>query len=93
MRSRVGLLLWLVGILFPMVLVGKIWPAFGNVFDSLFAPDWVHVVMHALLYSVLGFLIASFIPLVSLKPVLLSSFLLLLIGIVQESLQLFSARL
>jgi len=91
MRSRFWTLIWILGILFPMAFLGRIWPAFGRLFNFLFAPDWVHVLMHALLYTVLAYLLAGWIRPTSLQNGLKLLGLILLVGLLHESLQLFSA--
>ncbi|MCX6035450.1 MAG: hypothetical protein NTV38_10830 [Chloroflexi bacterium] len=49
MRNRLRLILWRLGILFPMAFLGTIWPAFGHLFNTVFAPGWMHVIMHTFL--------------------------------------------
>jgi VanZ family protein len=89
MRSRVWLVvLWISGILFPMVLLAGIWPSFGRLFNALFAPTWVHVVMHAFLYAVLAVIFCQWFPPNSIRSVLTVLGLALLVGILQETLQL-----
>lgn len=88
MKKRFLLLLWVLGILFPMAFLGRVWPAFGRVFEALFAPDWVHVVMHAFLYLVLAFLLAGWLEPLSLKSYALLAGLVLLVGVFHEVLQL-----
>jgi hypothetical protein len=91
MRSRFWTLLWIFGILFPMAFLGKLWPAFGRFFDSFFAPDWMHILMHGLLYAVLAFLLAGWIKPVSVCSGLKLLAVILLVGVLHESLQLISA--
>jgi hypothetical protein len=89
MRSRVWLVvLWVLGILFPMALLAGIWPSFGRVFDAIFAPDWVHVVMHAFLYAVLAVILCHWLPANCIRAVVTVLGLALLVGILQETLQL-----
>ena len=45
------LLAWLVGLIFPMALLGQAWPAFQPAFNAVFGPDWMHIFMHALLFA------------------------------------------
>ena len=61
MRSRIWLLLWLIGILFPMAFLGRMWPAFGKAFNQFFATTLSHVVFHAFLYAVLAILLCQWI--------------------------------
>lgn len=49
-----ALLLWLVGILFPMAWASRSHSAWNVWFNRIFAPTWVHVAMHAALYAVLA---------------------------------------
>lgn len=91
MRSRFWTLIWILGILFPMAFLGRVWPAFGRLFDALFAPNWVHVLMHGLLYAVLAFLLVGWISPVTLTNGLKLIGLVLLVGLLHESLQLLSA--
>ena len=51
--GRAALLLWLAGILFPMAWVSRSDLVWNQWFNRVFAPTWVHVVMHAGLYAVL----------------------------------------
>ncbi len=87
MRTRLWIVLWLIGILFPMAFLGRIWPAFGRLFDTVFAPDWMHIVMHAILYAVLAGLLAAWIKPASVRAVLILSGIVLLVGCFQEGLQ------
>ena len=45
------LALWVIGILFPMAWIGKHSTKFLQVFDAIFAPEWMHWVMHAFLIA------------------------------------------
>lgn len=49
-----ALLLWLVGILFPMAWVSRSVSVWNEWFNRVFAPTWVHIIMHAALYAVLA---------------------------------------
>jgi hypothetical protein len=84
-------LLWLLGILFPMAFLGRFWPGFGRFFNAAFAPVWMHILMHGLLYAVLGFLLAQWKPPASprLAPGVLG--LSLLVGILHETVQIIAA--
>lgn len=91
MRTRFWTLIWILGILFPMAFLGRVWPAFGRLFDLVFAPNWMHVLMHGLLYAVLGFLLAGWIKPVSIRAGIKLIGLVMLVGILHESLQLLTA--
>ena len=49
-----ALLLWLVGILFPMAWASRSSSAWNEWFNRIFAPIWLHILMHATLYAVLA---------------------------------------
>jgi VanZ family protein len=93
MSSRIWIVLWIAGILFPMEFLARVWPAFGRIFNPIFSPDWIHIIMHTLLYTMLAFLLAQAISPISPRAILVLVGLGLLVGCLQESLQLFSARL
>ena len=69
--------------------LARVWPAFGKIFNPIFSPDWVHIVMHTLLYSGLVFLLAQAISPISAKAILVLLGIGVLVGCLQESVQLF----
>lgn len=81
-------LLWLIGILLPMAFLGQRWPAFGALFDRLFAPAWMHILMHGLLYAVLTLLLAAWIAPLTRRKIVTLLAAILLIGCLHEALQL-----
>lgn len=85
------LFLWLLGILFPMAWLGKFSARYQQIFNAIFAPEWMHWIMHAVLYAGLTvlFVLVFDLPLIGRK-VLIVPGVVLLVGIIQESLQLFS---
>jgi hypothetical protein len=94
MRLRWLLLLWLFGILFPVAMFRQFWPAFRRYFDAIFYPDWVHVLMHIILFA--GFtLLLSWNFRLALSPVSTASVLLaaLVVGVLQEALQTLSQQI
>jgi VanZ family protein len=91
MRSRLWVILWVLGILFPMAYLGRVWPAYGRLFDAVFKPAWMHVVMHALLYAVLGLLLAQWIKPDLPRRVAAVLGIVFLVGCLQEATQLVSA--
>ncbi|MEW6093294.1 MAG: hypothetical protein AB1531_04930 [Chloroflexota bacterium] len=88
---RTLILLWLIGILFPMAFLGSLWPALGKVFNAVFAPGWMHLLMHAVLYAVLGFLLAIGIKPISAKHFLSLAGVIFLVGCLHKTLQLLAA--
>jgi hypothetical protein len=91
MRLRWLLWLWLFGILFPVAIFRQVWPGFRRHFDALFYPDWVHVLMHILLFAGFTLLLAWNLRL-ALTPVSTAGMLLaaLVVGVSQEALQTLS---
>lgn len=91
MRLRWLLWFWLFGILFPVAVFRQFWPAFRRHFDAVFYPDWVHVLVHIILFAGFTLLVAWNYRLV-LSPVSAAGVLLavLVVGILQEALQTLS---
>jgi chloramphenicol 3-O-phosphotransferase len=59
MRKRLLLLVWIAGIIFPMAGLGRISPQFRHAFNAVFGPNWMHVVMHSVLFAVLVLLVLA----------------------------------
>ncbi len=59
MRARLLLLILLLGILLPMGWFTRYSALWNRVFAFLFGPLWMHVLMHALLFAALAFLLAG----------------------------------
>ena len=91
MRTRFWILVWVLGILFPMAFLGRLWPVFGRLFNKVFAPTWMHMLMHSFLYAVLGILLTLLLRPVTLKSYGMLFGLLLLVGICHEAIQLVAA--
>lgn len=93
MRRYLLLGFWIIGIIFPMIWLTGFSPTFARLFDTLFEPAWVHVVMHTLLFGVLAYLVLLFLPQKSTVPlrwhtVVLVIGVVLLVAFLQESFQL-----
>jgi len=93
MRRKLLLIGWIIGILFPFGWLTWYSDAYRQVFDIIFGPLWVHILMHIMLYSVLAYLLASFLlrarsPLLSRSHLGLSLLLILAVALGQEGLQL-----
>jgi VanZ family protein len=89
--KKAFLLIWLLGILFPMAWLGKFWRDFRRIFDTIFAPEWMHWLMHAALYAGLAILLVLvFNFILSRRTILLVLGMVLLVGLSQEGMQLFS---
>jgi hypothetical protein len=57
MRWRGWLIFWIVAIIFPTAALGRISSPFRQAFNTIFAPGWMHILMHALLYVGLSVLV------------------------------------
>ncbi|GAP62185.1 hypothetical protein ARMA_0608 [Ardenticatena maritima] len=86
-RKHLLLLFWLVGILFPMALFTRYSATYNRWFQTVFTPEWTHVVMHAFLYAVLAVLLARTLPPRFCHPFWLLT-LVLLVACLQEGVQL-----
>jgi hypothetical protein len=88
MRKRILLLVWIAGIIFPMVGLGRISPQFRRVFNAVFGPNWMHVVMHSVLFAGLVLLLLAA---TGCKPgwraAGIALLVLLVVAVVQEGLQ------
>lgn len=85
------LIFWLLGILFPMAWLGNFWGGYRQVFNVLFAPEWMHWLMHAVLYAGLAVLLVLVFGLpLTRRTVALVLGIVLLVGLIQEGMQLFS---
>jgi hypothetical protein len=91
LRKRLWLIFWLLGILFPMAFLGTIWPAFGYLYNAVFAPGWMHVIMHTFLYAVLGILLSYWFKSLSIRSVVIVIGLAFLVGCFHEGLQILTA--
>ncbi len=89
---RTLILLWTIGILFPMAFLGKLWPAFGAVFDAIFDSSWMHILMHSLLYAMLGFLLTLWAKPFATRSIVILLGISLLVGLLHEGLQLLAAH-
>ena len=94
MKRNLFLIFWIVGILFPMAWLVRASPVSYRLFNILFEPAWVHVVMHSLLYAVLGALLIQSLYGRLAKGYAVGIVLALVLGValVQEGIQLFSEQ-
>ena len=92
-RSRILLLLWLAALLIPLGSLRRYSAIYRQAFDAVFSPEWVHIFMHAALYAVLAVLLGlSFgkLKFLDWRTVLIILGIIVLIGVLQEGLQVFS---
>jgi hypothetical protein len=91
-KSIVFLLFWLLGILFPMAWLGNFSKSYRQIFNTIFAPEWMHWLMHAALYAGLAILLVLVFTLpLNRRTVVLVLGIVLVVGLIQEGMQLFSA--
>jgi VanZ family protein len=90
MGKKLFILFWCGGILFPMAAVSRLNPAANSLFNTIFAADWVHILMHLFLYTALAGCLAWVLQDMSGKGLLKILGVCLFIGLLQESLQVYS---
>ncbi len=89
-KTKYFLLAWIVILILPMVWVVRINPQLDLWFNTFFAPEWMHVFAHWVLYMVVGLLTPwVFFDHLSFKKALPGTLLVVLgVGLVQETFQL-----
>ena len=88
MRSRLKFLFWGLVVLIALAGLGRNSPAFHRVFDATLAPEWIHVLVHIMLYAGLVLLFLGAFRFLSYKKALPAVFIMVLIvGIMQEATQ------
>jgi VanZ family protein len=50
-QKRKILFVWIALTIFPVVALGRISPGFMRAFNAVFRPNWMHVIMHMLLFA------------------------------------------
>lgn len=90
MWKRIGILmLWVIGMVFPINWLRRVSPTFRQHYDPLVPLEWVHIIMHTLLFVVLTLLLIYVFQLpLNRRTVLIVLGTLLAVGIFQEILQL-----
>ncbi len=92
MKRYLFLILWTVGILTPMAWLVRPSPMAFRLFNTLFSPAWMHIVMHILLFAVLGFLLMQRLPCTLARRIGFTLALVLAAAILQEGFQLLSRQ-
>jgi len=69
-------------VLFPFDWLGNVWPAYGHIFDIVFATPQSHMIGHATLFFIASLLILFSFPSLRHRPVLY--FTIMLLGAVGE---------
>ena len=94
MRHKRSLLLifWLLGILFPVAWLANFSNRYRQIFNAIFAPEWMHWLTHAALYAGLAILMIVVFNLpLNRRTVRRVLGVVLLVGMIHEGMQLFSA--
>ena len=94
MKRNLILIFWIFGILFPMGWFIRVSPVGYRLFNGIFSPQWMHIVMHSLLFAVLGALLMQSLFGRLAKGISVGVVLALVFGVavLQEGIQLFSER-
>jgi len=91
MRRRAWLIFWIVAIIFPTAALGRFSPQFRQAFNTIFAPVWMHTLMHAVLYAGLcTLLVLSFRLPLSVHTMVLTLSVVFGVGLLQEGFQAFN---
>lgn len=91
MKWRGWLIIWILAIIFPLAAIGHFSPAFQHIFDRIFSPNWVHIVMHVVLFAGLsGLLMLAFRLSLSARTIAITLGVVIAIGLLQEGFQAFS---
>ena len=93
MKRYLILLGWIIGILFPFGWLSQYSERYRQIFDTLFGPPWVHIVMHGMLYFVLAYLLVGLLtktqsPIINRYRFGVAFGLILVIALGQEGFQL-----
>ena len=94
MKRHLLLIFWTVGILLPMAWLVRASPIAYRLFNTLFSPPWMHIVMHSLLFAVLAALLMQSLHgrLAARRAVPVVLALVLGVALLQEGIQLFSEQ-
>ena len=92
MKRYLFLSCWTVGILMPVAWLLRPSPVAYRIFNTLFSPAWMHILMHTLLFAVLGALLMQSLSGTLARRVGLTLTLMLVAAILQEGFQLLSRQ-
>ena len=92
MKRNLFLILWILGILMPMAWLVRPSPMAYRLFNTLFSPAWMHIVMHTLLFAVLGALLIQRLSGTLARRIGFTLALVLGAAILQEGFQLLSRQ-
>ena len=92
MKRNLFLLFWTIGILMPVAWLLRTSPVAYRIFNTQFSPVWMHILMHSLLFAVLGALLMQRLSGTLARRVGLTLALVLVAAILQEGFQLLSRQ-
>lgn len=92
MKRYLFLVFWTIGILMPVAWLLRASPVAYRIFNTLFSPAWMHILMHSLLFAVLGALLMQRLSGTPARRVGLTLTLVLAAAILQEGFQLLSRQ-
>ena len=92
MKRNLFLVFWTIGILMPVAWLLRPSPVAYRIFNTLFSPAWMHILMHTLLFAVLGALLMQSLSGTPARRIGLTLSLVLAAAILQEGFQLLSRQ-
>lgn len=93
MKKIILLFFLLTGILFPVAAMARGSGGFGALFNALYRSETAHIVTHTILFAALAWVVFSLFSKKSMiKAVLLSLVVVLLVGVAQEIIQMYSIK-
>ena len=88
MKRKLLLLAWVLAVIIPTSLLRRVSPSLRNTFDTIFAPTWLHVLLHCALFAGLVVLFAyTFSLRVSWQTTLILFGVVVGVGLLQEGFQ------
>ena len=88
MKRKLLLLIWILAVIIPTSLLRRVSFSFRQAFDTIFAPTWLHVLLHGILFAGLVLLLAyAFSLRLSWYTALILFCIVLGVGLLQEGFQ------
>ena len=88
MKRKLLLLAWILAVIIPTSLLRRVSFSFRQAFDTIFAPTWLHALLHCILFAGLVMLLAyAFSMRVSWQTALILFGVVLVVGLLQEGFQ------
>jgi VanZ family protein len=90
MRRYGWLIFWILAIIFPTAVLGRFSPQFQKYFNKIFAPNWMHILMHAALFAgLVVLLMLTFRRSFLTRTLVVSLSVVFGVGLLQEGFQAF----